>query len=464
MASDAAEQREGQEHVFLDYKTATVYFVYTFSWDLGSSTFKHLRDKLESPHGLWVQRLLHERSMWPADPVAPAYQPNLVTRSAVLEYSEEIGSIAVIVPTASHRGIKLAAREKFRVQLSYTARIFDNGSGTCTFAARLLEAELPDPTTSFTRIHHVLHLAHNVDHGRDDDWDRVHLTNSYISVPKRGQPKHTLFPTSKQESHSFTGGYCSLHDLFRKFLLSAPWITTTDDSNTDVQVLFVESNRQDFQTPFVFTVACVEPNAFLRFRSEPSPHRAKEVGSILCKLTMDNRHVTTEYLNLNDDYLSRVLPFNRERNELANLCLDRRLFFTFNRRGAIAITSSLDDIPSSFVIPSLLNLCELLRARWYLANIVNIRLDRAIADACSGERFGADILNEMFHWRAMFANFYRDPVPFLFDGGSVTELAEIADRELWLKKLSGETTRKFALLDRIVQDLYERKDIRDLMK
>ena len=217
--------------------------------------------------------------------------------------------------------------------------------------------------------------------------------------------------------------------------------------------------KQDFQTPFVFTTAQVERNSFLRFRKSPTFDSQREVGSIFCKLTLDNRSILQHYLNLSEDYITEALPHNKARRALLNLCLDRRLFFAMSRRGAIALTASLADLPSCFVIPSFLNMCEILRGRWHIGSVVSARLDQAItelADAISGgsntENSPLAMMEKMVKWRLLAAAFLRDPVPFLFDGGSVCEMAESCERLLWLDRLRTEVTGKFALLDELVRD------------
>ncbi len=480
------QQYEGQEHQFLDYQEVYIYFIYSFTWDINISWETLQRDLLQDAageickHGTsvkgWKWRRLHDRVLWDLNrDMGPTYQPSLVTKKIVLERSRRIAqNIILLVPIKEYRGLnigeRLEDRRELPVSLEYTVRLFENGGATCTFAVHL-----PKDLATFENIHSVLHLAHNVDLGCEPDGHQNHLTNAFIKLPEaeiEGMDS-SLFPQEEGDSYAVNAqkDFCFLHDLFRRLLnrpLSwkpadvspslGPHIATAFRS--DEEVIDLDDLNQDFQSPFVFTIAQVERNSFLRFRKASTINAAREIGSILCKVTLDNRHIEEDYLHTSEDYLTSVLPYNRERHGLVNLCLDRRLFFAFSRRGAIALTANLKDIPSYFVIPSLLNLCEILRVRWYMGSVVSAGLDMAIAKvgSSSPEANSAasldtrETVKEMFKWRTMAGAFLRDPVPFLFDGGSVSEIAEMADRLLWLDHLRVEVTRKFDFLDNLVSD------------
>jgi hypothetical protein len=468
------QQWEGQEHQFLGYEHVYIHFIYSFAWDITKLSWDKLKYDLlhktdemvcEKGTGIkgWKLLRLHERTIWDKDErLGPTYQPNLVTTKRVLERSRSIShSATLLVPMNEYKGIALGkCRDDLSIHLSYTVRLFESGGATCTFVARLESKD-----TNFENIHCALHLAHNVDIGDEIHAVHSHLTNVYIKLPvsSGSDADHSLLPESTEQSSSFNAGYCSLHDLFRKLLKCPPEWAPTEACALwyDSEVLDLLHLDQDFQSPFLFTIAQVERNSFLRFRKHPTLDTAREIGSILCKLTLDNRYIIPDFLHISEDYLTNVLAYNKERRGLINLCLDRRLFFAISRRGALALTANFDDIPSYFVVPSLLNLCEILRARWHMGNIISARLDLAIdnigqSSSENGEgadiRSPLDLMETMFKWRILAGAFLRDPVPFLFDGGSVIEIAEFAERLLWLDRLRDETARKFEFLDQLLRD------------
>jgi len=474
------QQYEGQEHEFLEYEEALVYFIYSFSWD-NSITWEGLKkDLLRGGKGEiledgslsrkgWRMRRLHERVLWDSGEVGPTYQPTLVTRKYVLERTYPLGSLVLLVPNEPYSGINIRECRKLTVDAEYTVRLFENGGAICTFTIHL-----PTEVANFENIHSVLHLAHNVDLGREPDGQQVHLTNAFIEIPSKRtrQADLSLFPKEKGDSYATDSGknFCSLHDLFRKLLnRKLSWTPVRQSAFlSDGGVVDYDQLNQDFQSPFVFTAATVERNSFLRFRKSPTLNAAREVGSILCKLTLDNRYITKDFLHISEDYLATFLPYNAMRQGLVNLCLDRRLFFSFSRRAAVALTPRLDEIPSYFVVPSLLNLCEILRIRWYMGSIVSAELDNAIAKIGSSTPGSGgkpldvkQVIEEMFKWRTLAGAFLRDPIPFLFDGGSVSEIADLADRLLWLDHLRVEVTRKFDFLDKLVADYLNLERFRD---
>ncbi len=474
------EQWEGREHHFLDYQEVIVHFIYSFAWDITARTWPELETELVSQDQSneggnagkgWTRRQLHSRAMF-ADKKVYSYQPSLVGKTFVLEKSGTLASQATVLsPKELYQGAALPQCHELNLGLDYCLRLFDNGSGICTFAARFIPKH-PKDFEAFQDIHRVLHLANNLAARDDCQGEPLFLTNSFIKLPKNlPDANDSLFPSRGRGITSSDGHYCSLHDLFRRWLVDPPekWAPTNATALwVDSEVLDIDTtdSRKDFQTPLVFTVAKVERQSFLRFRKSPTIAHAKEVGSLLCKLTLDSRDIRRHYLDLSEDYITGILPFNKDRGGLLNLCLDRRLFFALSRRGAIAITSDFENLPSCFVLPSLLNLCEILRARWHLGSLVNIKLDKVIGNASGVDPASSPsaVMDELFKWRALSASFFRDPVPFLFDGGSITEIAENAEDRLWLAKMREEITRKFSILDRLLQDLYVRKQVEELSK
>lgn len=458
-----------QEHQFLNYQRVHIHFIYSFTWDISKATWNELqRDLLgesddpsnvKAPsHKGWKLRRLHERGLEDGEVgLGPTYQPNLVTQKDVLEKNGLIADCAIIlVPIEEYRGIAVGKCVEIPISLKYTVRVFDNGGATCTF-----EATLKEEATNFENIHMVLHLAQNVDFGDVSDSPHKFLTNAFIKtpLPEGTRYDHTLLPETPEDSYWYENGYCTLHDLFRRLLCRPPsWAPqTAPELWNDREVIDTRALDQDFQSPFVFTVAQIDRDSFLRLRKTPTINTTKEVSSILTKLTLDNRHIKTDFLFMSKNYINQVLRSNKERDSLTNLCLDRRLFFTISKRGCIAISTSLDGMPSFFVTPSLLNLLEILRIRWHMSVVVNSRLDEAIKTLSvvpnrDSQGSTSDLLNDLYKWRCLFAAFLRDPVVFLFDGGSVTDLARVAEREFGLISLRENTYRKFSLLDQLVRE------------
>jgi hypothetical protein len=449
----------------LVYEKASVFFIYSFGWDSGCYTWKILREKLLAHGHGWTERRLHERQIDPAQGHRiPSYQPSLVTKGTVMERVACMGSAKTVIPTEPNGPESSRARE-VKLELSYTLRVFSHGAATCTFKCSLQEGLVP-----FENIHAILHLVHNIDPGLDGVQLRSHLTEAYLHLPSEISPGVDRALAPKPMGNPKEGFFmCSLHDLYRQLLQEPPaWIRIDGKSIwRDHEVLFTDDPKQDFQSPLLFTVLQVTRETYEKFRHEPTESSTKEVASILCKLTLDNNDLRAGFENMSFDYLSTALPFNHQQKQLANLCLDERLFFTLSTRGAIAITPKLQGLPSCFVVPSLLNLCEILRMRWHISVLVNNLLDQEI-DRLAGppeEALAVNttrLLETVYTWRILWASFLRDPVPYLFDGGSVMEVADVAERALRLERLRSDACQKFEILDLLVRDLMERRRLEDV--
>jgi hypothetical protein len=433
-------------------RKALVHFIYSLAWDCERVPWKKLLQQLTARG--WKVRRLHERTLDGESVLpGPTYQPNLVSRARVLEWSVVVASsLRVKAPIEIYRGQELPKCREIEISLELTIRLFENGGGVATFLAK------PVGQLDFIGLHTLLRLAANVDRGEGTEGEKEthdHLTAAFIDISQLSADASDLLPNESRESPTFGWGYISLHDVFRRLISikhprlpeKAPeiWIDNESLDTTDV--------HQDFQTPFVFIVGEVEEKEYWIVTEGPSREQSQKIASLVCKLTLDNRHIERDYGYISEDYMRAALPFSETRRALANLCLDRRLFFTTSRRGCIALTPDLVGLPSYFVIPSLLNLVELLRVRWHLSSIVSTRLDRAIAQLSLGsDERPEEILRSLFRWRAMFGSFLRDPIPILFDGGSVTDVAEVAEKQHWLPQLLVETERKLDCLERLLRD------------
>ncbi len=455
------QQDDDDAHQFLNYQYVDINFIYSFTWDITQITWEDLCAELKDDHQKgWTIHPLHERIIQNDDKnLKYNYQPNLVFKTQVLERSSQIFKNGELLLPLEQNCYQDPTKYKIiPIDLSYSIRLFDNGAATCTFRVCLHSDNI-----NFHNIHAALHLTQNVDIENRTTSEvapeaETPFTQSFLLIPELSKSEdgwdHSLFPKDSKR--------CSLYDLFYSLFVNPPsWApAAANELWNEREVIDFSQPNQSSQSPFVFTIAQVERKSFLRFRKHPSLESNREIASILCKLTLDNRSIERDYSNLSENYIRYVIPYDNKRKGLINLCLDKRLFFTISRRGAIALTADLKGIPSYFVIPSLLNLCEILRARWHMGSIVSARLDQAIADMgrSVSEKNTANTLNPlqlmetMFKWRILAGAFLRDPTPFLFDGGSVSEVAEIAERLIWLDRLCEETKRKFEMLDQLVRD------------
>ena len=102
---------------------------------------------------------------------------------------------------------------------------------------------------------------------------------------------------------------------------------------------------------------------------------------------------------------------------------------------------------------SLLNTLEIIRTRWHMSILINAQLDLDLENfltEASSKNF--EILVNLNKRRKRFASFLHDPLPYSFEGGSVSEIARIAAEEMQLAELRNMTIEKFATLDKLHAD------------
>ena len=148
---------------------------------------------------------------------------------------------------------------------------------------------------------------------------------------------------------------------------------------------------------------------------------------------------------------------------IKNYSHHKDLFYTIDKRGAIAITHDFESNPSFFVLPTFMNLVEILRSRWHIGSIVNLKLDELFEELSENSDL-SKIQNEIFKCRKLYGLFLKDPAPYLFDGGAITEIAITGDEIFWLSKLSTEMDNKLKTIDKLIDDLFLIKQYKEFTK
>ncbi len=65
------------------------------------------------------------------------------------------------------------------------------------------------------------------------------------------------------------------------------------------------------------------------------------------------------------------------------------------------------------------------------------------------------LLRKLIDRRRQFAYFLDDPLPYHYEGSSVTQIIAKAEEEMWLSKLRSMTFEKLEVLDKLYQDQME---------
>jgi hypothetical protein len=448
------------EHQFLRYRRADIYFIYSFAWNYAKRNLDELWQELE-PKG-WDRLPLHERRLsCKNEKASGTYSPTLLWKDEwVLQKSDFVAHNIRILPALKGSVVLDKSHIETIADLEYCIRLFDHGAGLCSFAVTLKGEQ-----ATFPHIHYAMRLAPNVDYAQYSKAE--HSTTASIRTVSKGKAKTQYSKSFRVSNARKLRNNSTLSDIFQ-YIMSKRSSILPDKWETlwlDTDYFATTTPGGVWQNPYLFAMLELEAESYARFRNGGDELTLKEICSILCRITLDNGKIREEFDKISLDYIHSALDFDSSEGKLRNQCLDDRLFFTMGRRAASAITPDRKNLPTSFVVPSLLNLVEILRSRWHLGNIVNVRLNEAIekasASICASP---SQILESVYLWRGLFASFLCDPVPFLFDGGSITEIADKAGEVFWLDRLRDDANRKFNTLDRLIEDLYSRKRFEQFLK
>lgn len=420
-----------------EYKRAIINFTYTFSWDVSKISFPEIvENELRNKDTQWEEDYLFNRPLCHnTNKSESAYHPNLVSKSLKVFHKQfTIDENALLI--LPNKQIELPFK------LNCTIRFNENGTGVCTFTTILTK------NITFENIHLLLHLASTIN-TNDDNWD----DSAFI------KNKNHYRVNDKENS-------IVLIDFFNYYLKESGLPTLFYDKKLsyDYGVLSDKENLTgDWQTPFTTTFLEVDKKSYIQFIEQQDKDLLKEFISIAGRLSSSNDSIDKEYLKILREYIFRSYDsfyLNSSDDEkrksgrrIKNYSHHKDLFYTIDKRGAIAITYDFDSSPSFFVLPTFLNLVEILRSRWHIGSIVNLKLDELFEELSEDSNL-SKIQNDIFKCRKLYGLFLKDPTPYLFDGGAITEIAETGDEIFWLKKLSIQMSNKLSIIDKLIDDIY----------
>lgn len=437
----------------LKYKKAIINIIYSFTWDVTECDFNELVESSKYIKN-WKKLFLFERPVELMDSKKQAaYHPNIISQNlSVLHRDETINEDVEIIVPNNAKGL---IQSKIITKLSYSLRIYENGSGNCTFSFDIIEP-------SYYKINAILRLSSSI------------VIESKLQ--EKNYPTSSIIKMNSSLGKYFKENYSEIEliKIFDAILNDSifPEIWKSKNLWFDKKTI---NNKNDcfnnWQTPYALSIIELDENDYRDFEDLQKKDTIKELGAIACRLSSENDKIETEYLKLKREYIFDSLgfyrcQFDKEKKDgirLKNYSHHADLFYTIGKRGALAITYDLNCNPSYYAIPTLLNLVEILRSRWHLGSIVNLKLDDTL-QLIARSRNLEIVLDDIFLCRALFGFFLQNPAPYLFDGGAITEIAEAGEETFWLKRLTLETERKFDVLDKLLKDQLERKRLNSLME
>jgi hypothetical protein len=481
-------------HTFLDYKHAEVHFVYGFIWKSTEQIQPQVfRSGVSARDGGWISPLVHERVIGNLDTNGVeqkwvgAYQPTFELEKRCLEKSGDLASeegetakLSLLVPMANKIDLPLkdtnvdlfgqsGAKKKLvscPVLGRWTLRLFDTGAGTFTVRICLQNFQRLTRQERFCRIQWLLRLVPNMDNAPEghsetelqkdgpiadsflfaSHWGTCRLFDvmRYIRDRTLGDMPRSLFEKTKPKDKPYIKADDSMlaHDSGAK--------ETKRQLSPFTQ--YPAGNWYENQTPYTLVTGIVGERD-LKQLGRASPMTAKEIASIYARLTLDNRRAHQDFSLLSEDYMRRALDIDASLFRIRNVSHDERLFVAFSKRGAIALTCDQDSLPAVFVIPSILNLFEIMRGRLFAgvavrANLTDFAREVARSEPAAGEQIDFKTYLQLRKFVVLNLN---DPLQYLFDGGSTTELATAADRALAVSETWNRVRCTFDVVDNLMK-------------
>lgn len=459
-----------QKHTYLNYQKVIINYIFSFSWDIIKYDFntvqiKLLKNNIDNPtHWKWYSKSLHDRHFWGiSDNESASYHPTIVSKNLrSLISREKIANKISIVAPYYDKNNELSKNKEIIGELYFDIRLFENGTGTITFSIILNDSELNDnDSKSFEKVMLAQHLATSIDSNKDST---KHITDSFLKVSDSFRDKYRLSSNKIYLAEMFT----KLLNYFKE-LKGIVWAELSA-LNRESEEEFLIKN---WQTPYVVTNIEVSENSLERLVDRQEPGLIKEVGAIAVRLALDNNVDVSEYQKqIRREYVYRSLGFytnpkedadgsinakkHKQQIRLRNYSHSNNLFYTYGRRAAVAITSDFSSHPAYYVLPTYINILEILRSRWQLGTITNMFLDETFEKVAHNDSVD-DLVNKIFRCRVLYGLYLQNPTPYLFDSGAVTEIADSADQIFWLEKIGIELERKLMALDRLVEVIYAKQ-------
>lgn len=144
---------------------------------------------------------------------------------------------------------------------------------------------------------------------------------------------------------------------------------------------------------------------------------------------------------------------------LSSLNVDARLFVSVSRRSILCICRDKDQDPAKYFLPSLLDICELIRMRWHMLIVMNKLLDITIRtlrkEGEKKDRKPEDELREMMNLREWLATCLEDPGIYSVAGDALSQIYQDQRKTFRLDELQQMLLGKIDLMDRMYRDLVQ---------
>jgi|GEM_PF-2714105 len=140
---------------------------------------------------------------------------------------------------------------------------------------------------------------------------------------------------------------------------------------------------------------------------------------------------------------------------LYSINVDARLYVCMSRRSVLCICENAQAAPASYFVPGLVDICEMVRARWHSLMAVNKLMDRAIRDVSSLKGDLVERTQQVWALRLMLANSLEDPTMYIIAGDALSQIYTYLSAIFRLEDLRSALLAKMDLIDKIHRDARE---------
>ena len=320
-----------------------------------------------------------------------------------------------------------------RASLQTLVRLFPSG-GVCTFCVRA-----GSPASA----------------GSPEQQDRRLRASDVRSILKLvDSPLKPLYFTADGETEKQRTLYGRFHDVVTGLAsdLKGEWMDAK----------YLDDKDCDGQNPWVVTVLEVDETAADAFcgsgDSGDDPARTK-----MMRLRKYERVVApilfrsvAQDLIFEPAYVQPPTPIGIP--GLFSVNLDARLFVCMSRRSILCICESQEDNPASYFVPSLLDICEMVRARWNSLVLLNTYLDeclRSLLLASLAPSKRARIVESTRSFRFRLATCLEDPSMYIVAGDALSKIQSDLSQVFRTDSLKEGLLQKMKILDQLYEDSLE---------
>lgn len=218
-----------------------------------------------------------------------------------------------------------------------------------------------------------------------------------------------------------------------------------------------DMERAEFQQPLVLTQLWLPGELYKRIFLKREPDvicgLRQEILSILLR-EIEHRNVASmdpsfanEFMKMSDDGLP------------VNMNLNSRLFMAFHPRSCLVFRATGESDPGRFLIPSLLDVMDLVRTRWHMSVVINALLDILIRSVRENVYASKADLSDLIDQRLRLGSLLEDPITYRWGGGSLKVVYEEAMRQLRIIALEEAGLRKMNLAHTLFSDRLLREEM-----